>query len=135
MHDCWIYLIAVASGTVRLLPSVPTTLHLRHGNNFTDHRQISWKGGFIARRWRLEQKIFRSGLARQARGFMLAAATLPQGPKLERILATAQLVSTIDKRQSLRSLMRLFLRRATWPSMRNSLLFGVACLYSNAEES
>jgi rhamnosyltransferase len=134
MHDCWMYLLAVAVGTARLLPDAPTTLHRRHGNNFTDHRQLLGARGWLLREWRLMQRLFRPTLARQAAGFILAAPTLPQSPRLERLLGIAALVATLDRQQSPATVVRLAHRRALWPSARHSLLLAMACLCSSAPD-
>jgi glycosyltransferase involved in cell wall biosynthesis len=131
MHDSWMYVIATASGTARMLSDVPTTLFRRHGGNFTDFF-LAPKGNWIARKWHLQQ-VFRKHIARQAQGFILASDTLPAGPKRERILTLARLVATLNRRQSFAALVRLALSGAMWPSPRSALWLTASCLCSGAE--
>jgi hypothetical protein len=128
-HDWWMYQIAVASGTVKMLSDVPTTLYRRHAENFTSFI-VSPHGNRIAWMWRLQQWL-RRAVSRHATGFVLAASTLPPGPKLERLLAIAKMVSTLDRRQSPAALFRLARSGAMWPSRRTALWFTAACLSSN----
>jgi hypothetical protein len=132
-HDMWMYVIAVASGKARLMTDAPTTLYRWHGTNVTGE-YIRWSGrgaGRIIVTWRQHQ-LARRSVSRHAEGFILAAPTLPQSPKLERLLAVARLVSAIHRRQSLAALVRLALRRVLWPNRRHALGLAVACLCSNA---
>ncbi len=102
MHTWWMYLIAVASGTARMLSDVPTALYRRHANNVTGfYFGRRSQGGIrqIAASWRTQQWM-RRGISRQANGFILAANTLPGGAKLERLLAIARIVATLNLRQS-----------------------------------
>jgi hypothetical protein len=131
IHDFWMYHIAVASGTARMLSNVPTTLYRRHESNFSNVF-FRPKGNRIAWMWRLQQECRRL-LSRQAKGFILASATLPSGQKLERILAIARLVATLDQRQSPAALFRLVRCGATWPSRRSSLWLAATCLCSNVK--
>jgi rhamnosyltransferase len=131
MHDWWLYLIAVASGTARMLSNAPTTLYRYHGNNFSSFF-FSPKGHWITRRWRLHQQL-RRAVSRQAEGFVLAAATLPTGPKLERLLALARLVATLNRRQSPAALIHLVRRGAMWPNKRTAAWFAAACLCSDTK--
>jgi glycosyltransferase involved in cell wall biosynthesis len=126
-HDWWMYLIAVASGTARMLHNAPTTLYRRHGNNLTEFYVSATRVDQIWRR----QQLLRRGLSRQAEGFVLASATLPPGPKLERLLAVARLVATLERRQSPAALIRLGRRRAMWSS--NRFWLAAACLCSDAK--
>jgi len=113
MHSWWLYLIAVASGTSRMLSNVPTTLYRRHGNNVTaayygrNRRSIR----HVVSTWQLQNQL-RRGMSRQAEGFILASETLTPGPKLERLLALARLVTTLDRRQSPAAVVRLARRDA-----------------------
>jgi glycosyltransferase involved in cell wall biosynthesis len=125
MHDFWMYLIAVGSGTVRLLSDVPTTLYRQHDTNFSKFITGSKST------WGLQQ-VFRRAVARQAAGFILASATFPPGAKLERLLAIARLVSTLDRRQSLSALVRLARRHAMWPSRRSAAWLSATCLCTDA---
>jgi glycosyltransferase involved in cell wall biosynthesis len=133
MHDWWMYLIAVASGTARMLSNVPTTLYRRHGSNWGGaYFGGSRKGiGHIVSTWRLQHGL-RVGISRQAEGFILASPTMTPGPKLERLLALAQLVATLDRRQSLAALVHLARRRAMWPSRSRALWLAASCLCSDA---
>lgn len=129
-HDGWMYLIAVASGTARMLSNAPTTLYRRHGNNVSGH-VFSRKANRIAWTWALQQ-LLRRGVSRQAEGFVLAAPTLPAGPKLQRLLELAGLVTTLDRRQSPIALFRLARREAMWPNWRTAIGFAAVCLCSDA---
>jgi hypothetical protein len=134
MHDWWMYLLAVASGTSRMLSNVPTTLYRLHGNNTAGiyFDLFGWRGiAHIVRMWRLQQAI-RRWASRQAEGFRLASATLPPGPKLERLLALARLVATLDRRQSPAALVRLARHGALPPSKDFAIWFAAACLCSDA---
>ena len=136
MHSWWLYLVAHAIGTSRLLPQAPTTLYRRHGSNVTCAAAVydtRLKGlRYIIAMWKMQQWL-RRGVAKQARGFVLAAAILPPGPKLDRLLAIARLVSTLDRRQSPVTLIRLARDRALWPNWGRALWFSVACLCSDAK--
>jgi rhamnosyltransferase len=110
MHDWWMYLIALASGTARLLPDVPTTLRRIHVNNTLGVHQRRLGIEYFVSTWRIYQKA-RRWFSRQAQGFCLAAATLP-GAKVEHLLMLAKLVATLDRRQSPAALIRLARRRA-----------------------
>jgi glycosyltransferase involved in cell wall biosynthesis len=132
-HDGWLYLIANASGTSRMLSDVPTALYRQHGNNVItallrrpgarfDHNALAWK----------QQQRLRQLVARHARGFILAASTLPQSPKLERLVALASQVATLDRRQSPIALLRLARQQALWPNRRWAFWFAAACLCSDA---
>jgi glycosyltransferase involved in cell wall biosynthesis len=132
-HDWWMYLIAVSSGTARMLSDVPTTLYRRHGSNFSDLFLVP-KGNRIGWIWRLQQML-RRGVSRQAEGFVLASATLPPGPKLDRTLALARLVAVLDRRQSPAAIVRLARNSALWPNWRWAFPFAAACLCSDARET
>jgi hypothetical protein len=134
MHSWWMYLLAVAAGEVRMLSDVPKTLYRQHGSNVTNayyarNRTII---SHIVSKWH-EQKLLRPGMSLQAKGFILASATLPPGPRVERLLALAPLVATIDRRQSPVALARLLFRRAMWPSWRQTFWLIAACLWSDAK--
>jgi glycosyltransferase involved in cell wall biosynthesis len=124
-HDWWIYIIAVATGTVRLLTNVPTTLYRFHDANLS---AVFFSGS----RWRL-QHAFRRWASRQAEGFCLASATLTPGHKLDRLLALARVVATLDKRQSPRTLLRLARHGAMPPNANWAAWLAAACLCSNAK--
>jgi glycosyltransferase involved in cell wall biosynthesis len=129
-HDWWMYLIAVSSGITRLLSNVPTTLYRRHGTNFSDIFLVP-KGNLIVWTWRLQQMLRRT-VSRQAEGFVLASPTLSPGPRLERLVALARLVATLDRRQSPAALTRLLRLGAMWPITRWAVPFSIACLCCDA---
>jgi glycosyltransferase involved in cell wall biosynthesis len=131
-HDWWMYLIAHACGVARLLSTAPTSLYRRHGNNFSAGF-FAPRGSRIAWRWRIQQ-LLRGGVSRQAQGFVRAAATLPPGPHLERLLPLARRVATLDRRQSPAALIQLALCAALWPNWRSALYFAAACLCTNAPD-
>jgi glycosyltransferase involved in cell wall biosynthesis len=128
-HDWWMYLLAIAAGTSRMLANAPTTLYRRHGNNVSE---FYFSAKRVDQIWQLQQ-VLRRGISRQAEGFLLASATLPPGPKLERILAIARLVATLDRRQPPTTLLRLARRGALWPNNRRAAWLSAACLCSDAK--
>jgi glycosyltransferase involved in cell wall biosynthesis len=132
-HDWWMYLIAASSGTPRMLSNVPTTLWRRHGNNWTAafYRRSQRGVGRFLSTWTTQQARRRL-LSRQATGFVLASATLTPGPKLERLLTLARLVSTLNRRQSPAELVRLMRHRAMGPTKRVALGLAAICLCSDA---
>jgi rhamnosyltransferase len=133
MHDTWMHLIAVAAGQVRLLPHAPTTLYRVHNDNASGAFG-SWRGagaGHFVVTWHQHQ-VIRRALARQAKGFMIAAPTLPAGRRLQRLLKIAELIAVLDRRQSLASLVRLARLRALWPSRRLALGLALTCLCGDA---
>jgi glycosyltransferase involved in cell wall biosynthesis len=133
MHDLWMYLIAVSSGTARMLPNVPTNLYRWHGNNATDAYSI-WKGKGAGRyvfTWQ-QQQLVRRDLSRHARGFLLASTGLPPGQKLDRFVEIARLVATLDRRQSPAALLRLVRGGIMWANRRHMVGLAVACLCSDA---
>ena len=133
MHDLWMYNIAVASGTVRMLADAPTTLFRRHALSASGGI-AGWRGsgmGRITITWDQHMRLRRC-ISRHAAGFILASPTLPQGPKLERLLAIAELVSTLDRRQSPLALIRLVRRGIVWPNWRLATGLAVTCLCSAA---
>jgi glycosyltransferase involved in cell wall biosynthesis len=132
MHDWWLYIIASAAGTTRLLSNVPTTLHRRHGNNFSN-AVASPKGNRLVWTWQIQHMI-RHVVSRQAEGFLLVSETLPPGPKLRRVTALARHIARLNRRQSPLSLLWLIRSGAMWPSIRWSIPFSVACLCTHAAE-
>ena len=134
MHSWWLFLLAAAVGEIRLLVDVPKTLYRQHGANVTTpfYRRNQTVFAYVCSKWH-EQKLMRPGMARQAKGFMLAAPTLPPGPKLDRLLALAPLVADMDRRQSPITLARLLFCRAMWPSWHHSFWMIAACLWSDAK--
>jgi glycosyltransferase involved in cell wall biosynthesis len=132
-HDWWMYLLAIASGTSRILSNVPTTLWRQHGNNVTAagyKRSRKGVGRFLFNRE--AQRTTRRVLSRQAQGFVLASTTLPPGPQLDRIVALARLVATLDRRQSPAELVRLVHRGAMWPNRRVALWLAAVWLCCDA---
>jgi rhamnosyltransferase len=133
MHDAWMYSIAVASGTIRILPNVPTTLYRWHQSN-TSSALYSWRGrgtGHISVSLRQHQSL-RRAVSRHADGFARVSATLPPGPRLEKALSIAMLVSKLGQRQSPLAFFRLMRLGAIWPSRRLAFGLAVVCLCSDA---
>ncbi len=130
-HDWWLYLLAMSAGTAKMMFNVPTTLYRRHGRNFSDIFMVP-QGNWIAWKWRLQQML-RRGVARQARGFLLAAPTLPPSAKLDAILPIANRVARLDRQQSPAELYRLIRDRILWPGRSWAIPFAIACLLSDAE--
>jgi len=134
-HDAWMYLIASAAGSARMLSDVPTVLYRQHEKNVTagllrrngkqrlDRRTLTWK----------QQQILRRRVARHAQGFILASPTLEPSRKLERLVALAGRVATLDRRQSLAELFGLARRGAMWPNRRWAVGFAAACFWSDAD--
>lgn len=133
MHDAWMYLIAVASGSVRIMHHVPTTLYRWHGRN-TSGAYCSWvgRGAGQLRVSREQQKKVRQVLAKEAKGFLLAADTLRPGKRLNRMLRVAQIVATIDRRQSVLSVLRMALGRMLWPNARMAMNLATDCVFYDA---
>jgi hypothetical protein len=132
-HDWWMYYLAVAAGTHRWLSNVPTTLYRQHGSNVTAF--MSNPGGIGLSQILRIQQFRRPLLARQAEGFLLASRTLPPSDKLHHLVSLARIVATINRRQSLTTLIRLARQRAFWPDLRTALCFAALCLFSSAKSS
>jgi glycosyltransferase involved in cell wall biosynthesis len=132
MHDWWMYHIALASGQTVMLSDVPTTLYRMHGKNAVGVH-LSWRDiANVTRTLRSTQAIRRHA-ARHAEGFYRAAKTLPQGAKLDRMLALAQLVISLDRRQSAWALFKLFKHRAM-PSVRALRIWlTISCLCTDVD--
>lgn len=131
MHDMWMYTIAVAAGTARLMQGVPTTLYRRHSDNVSAGLG-GWRGeGYLSVTWK-QMQLVRRGIARHARGFILASRTLPASPKLDHLLGIARVIATLDQRLPIPTVFRLLLRGETYPSKRLSLQLAFACLCSSA---
>jgi rhamnosyltransferase len=128
MHDWWMYIIAVVSGTAQMLTNSPTALYRRHRDNFSN--SVFYQKG-IAGTWRFQQEHRREA-SLQARGFLLAAETLPRGPKLERAVELAKRIAKLDRRQTPAALFYLSRRRAMWPNIRRAAWLSFACLCSDA---
>jgi glycosyltransferase involved in cell wall biosynthesis len=134
-HDAWMYLIATAVGTVRMLADIPTALYRQHDANVTagllrggrrlDRRALTWK----------QYQALRPRVARHAEGFLLAAPTLAPSHRLERLVALAGRVARLDRRQSAAELLKLAGAGALWPNRRWALGFAAACLWSDAVAS
>jgi hypothetical protein len=92
MHDWWMYDIAIGAGRVVMLPEAPKVLYRTHGGSYcqTLFRAPGWQ----------KNRMLRQLSARHARGLLLAADTLPQGPQLDRMRHFAGLVARLDQRQS-----------------------------------
>lgn len=134
MHDMWMLEIAHATGRVSMLANVPTTLFRRHRGNATGDIG-GWVGsgqGRIVTSWRQLRRL-RQVFARNARGFILAAKTLPPGPKVDQLLETARLVSTLDRRHSLRSMLRVARHGILYPNLRMATKLAISCLLSTAD--
>jgi len=132
MHDEWMHSIAVASGSARLLNSVPTTLY-RWRKDTASSAFGTWGGRGVGRAvvtWQQRQR-FRRLLARHAKGLLLAAPTLPRGPRLERLLSIAKLVAVLERRQSLFEVARLFARGVLWPNWHLAIGLATACFLSD----
>ena len=133
MHDEWMHVIATASGGVRELTNAPTTLYRWHQSNVSQTFG-GWTGkgkGYMAASPRQLRSI-RRAVARQAQGFILAASTLPPGPKLVRLIEIARFISDIDQRLPLTSVLRLIRGDIGWPNRRLSVQLALNCLYSHA---
>lgn len=134
MHSWWFYLIAHATGNVRVLFDVPATLYRRHCGNATAAAAYGphLRGyRYVVAMWRMQQWL-RRGVSRQAKGFILASETLAPSARVDRLLSTARIVATLDKRQSPLTFLRLARSRAMWPHWQRALWFAVACLCCNA---
>jgi glycosyltransferase involved in cell wall biosynthesis len=134
LHDCWMYDIAIASGTVRVLSDAPTALHRLHSNN-ASHGYTGYGRSWFTRAWKGAQQ-FRRHASRHAKGFMLATSTLPPGENLDRLIEIAQIISTVDRRQAPVALARLarFDAMPWWPwwGPHSAAWFSLACLCSDA---
>lgn len=127
MHDWWLHLLALSRGSSRLLPDIPTTLYRQHPDNAFG---VGWGGRrrTLALMWRRQQR-YRRLVARQARGFVVAAAP---GPALPELLAAASLIQTLDRRQSLWQLVTLLRRRVLLLPWRRALWLALVCALSPA---
>jgi rhamnosyltransferase len=133
-HDMWMHLIAASLGTTRFLTGVPTTLYRMHSTNTSG----DWRGKMeqkglphFAWRWRLFQK-HRHAVAKQAAGFLLAAAALPPAENLSKMIAIAKLLVTLERIQSPLRILRL-MRLKCMPSRADwTAILLTACLISEA---
>jgi hypothetical protein len=125
MHDWWLYLLALSRGAAHLLTDVPTTLYRQHADN-------AFGVGLGGRRrtfslmWGRQQR-YRKLVARQARGFLLAAPNLV--PSLS---AAASAIQTLDRRQSLFQLAVLLRQRVLLLPWRRALWLALVCALSSA---
>jgi glycosyltransferase involved in cell wall biosynthesis len=135
MHSWWLYIIAVACGSSQMLTGVPTTLYRQHGGNVCADYFKRRKFGVesVISTWKLQPQIRRK-MAKQAAGFILASATLASDERLDRLISIAKLVADLNRRQSLRGILRLAFRRTMWPNWRSVFWFSVNCLVSNADD-
>jgi glycosyltransferase involved in cell wall biosynthesis len=133
MHDLWMYAIAFASGTVRLLPNAPTTLYRWHTLNVSGDF-LRWRGRGVFRvtiPWQQLPHI-RRRLSRNAQGFILASRTMPPSSALQRILEIAHLVAALERRHSMTEVFRLAHRGILWPNIRLAGGIMANCLWSDA---
>jgi glycosyltransferase involved in cell wall biosynthesis len=130
MHDWWLYLLAAACGTAKLLEAVPTTLYRQHASNVFGAGMRS--GTRTLRRMWQRQKVVRRLVARQARGFELALASLPDAPASHRMRALAPLVATLERRQSLLELARLLRGHVMPCPAARAAWYSAACVLSGA---
>ena len=133
MHDWWLFLIALNSGTSRFLTDVPTTLYRQHRSN-------AFGVGLGGRRrtfglmWERQQR-YRRLVARQARGFLLAASDLAPGPAMPVLLAAASVIQTLDRRQTLLQLATLLRRRVLLLPWSRALWLILVCAVSDVPAS
>jgi glycosyltransferase involved in cell wall biosynthesis len=133
MHDMWMLEVARATGNVSLLVNVPTTLFRRHRKNATGDIG-GWVGsgrGRIVTTWPHLRKL-RQVFSRNARGFLLAAKTLPPGPKLERLLETARIVASLDRCHSPFSILQVARHGILYPNLRMASKLAISCLLFDA---
>ena len=132
-HDAWMYLIANAAGTARMLSNVPTALYRQHDHNVT--AALRSRNGKRLDRSTLtlkQHQVLRRRTARHAQGFLIAAPTLTPGGKLERVVTLARRIATLDRRQSVPALVTLARSGAMWPNKRWAVGLALACLWSDA---
>jgi hypothetical protein len=75
---------------------------------------------------------YRQMISKQARGFILAAPTLPSGPKLDRALEVAHLIATLDHRQSINALVRAVHSGMFFPTPHLTISLVASCLCTDA---
>lgn len=110
MHDWWLYLIARACGVASLMRNVPTTLYRQHAGNVFGVG-AKRRGRTLRAIWRDEQDL-RRRMARQAKGFLLAAPTLGSGEWVDILLRSAAWTSECHRRRSIARLCELARHRA-----------------------
>jgi hypothetical protein len=133
MHDWWLHLLALNSGTSRLLTDVPTTL-------YRQHRRNAFGVGLGGRRrtlglmWERQQR-YRRLVARQARGFLLAAPGLAPGAAMPALLAAASQIQTLDRRRKFLELAGLLRRRFLLLPWRRAVWLILVCAVSDVPAS
>jgi glycosyltransferase involved in cell wall biosynthesis len=132
MHDWWMYLLALTTGDSRMLIEVPTTLYRQHRNNALGvgfgRNKLS-----LSRVWRRLQHTRRL-VARQAAGFVLAAANMKLAPAVEQMTAVARLIQLLDRRQTPTKVFNLLWRRQLQVPWRHALLLAAVSLVSDARD-
>lgn len=133
MHDYWMYLIALASGGVQMLRGAPTTLYRQHSRN-----AVGVQAGAPQAQRTPTRRFYRSVrgvLAHQARGFVVAAQTLPASPRLDELLAAARLIARLDERCSLPRLTGLARRGFLPVPWRSAAWLALSCLLEDARRA
>lgn len=130
MHDWWLYLLASSLEASRMLRDVPTTLYRQHRNNAFGVG-LGGKRRTLALMWERQQR-YRRLVARQAAGFVRVAPSLAPGPALARLTAAAQLIQTLDRRQSLARIVTLLRRRTLLLPWRRAVWLALVCIVSDA---
>ena len=130
MHDWWMHLLALNLGSSRLLSDVPTTLYRQHRENAFGVG-LGGRRRTLALMWERQQR-YRRLVARQARGFLLAAPGLAPGPALPGLLSAASMMQTLDRRQHLSQLLALLRHRVLLLPWRRALWLILVCAVSNA---
>jgi glycosyltransferase involved in cell wall biosynthesis len=130
MHDWWMYLLALSLESSNMLREVPTTLYRQHRSNAFGVG-LGGRRRTFALMWERQQR-YRRLVARQARGFVLAAPGLTQGPALGRLVAAARLIGTLDRRQNPLELAVLMKKRALLLPWRRALWLALVCAVSDA---
>lgn len=132
MHDWWMYLLALTTGNPRMLIDAPTTLYRQHRNNALG---IGFGGErlSLSRVWRRLQHNRRL-VARQAAGFVLAAANMKLEPRVERMTALALRIQLLDRKQTPARVLSLLWRRQLQVPWRHALLLAAISLISDSRE-
>lgn len=132
-HDVWVYGVAVAAGSAMFLSNVPTTLYRTHGHNVSD-AYGSWRGrgvGYVTVSWSQHQRL-RRRIARHAAGFILASKTLPTSIRVSRLVDVARSVASLDRRQSIASIIRILRQDALWANRLRAAVLAAICVLSDA---
>lgn len=130
MHDWWLYLLALATGGVRFMVDVPTSLYRQHSSNFFGVGRNK-ESRSLADRWNTEQR-FRRQISTQARGFLLATAIMSRTQALDAMASSARSIASIDRRRSLRQLAHLAYRGELPLPLKRALWFSTVSLLSDA---